>query len=140
MQKKVLLHLMNFITSISLTFLFLLQGFGLTLDLCCELPKISNLLEHYEEHNEAFGDSFMEFLEENYFTFDGSQKHHEDSNHEDLPFQGSHHCCSHSLVYHSLGKEHVVFTEVIQLKPQYSIYQSTFYSEFLDSPFQPPQV
>lgn len=131
---------MNLITSISLSFLFLLQGFGLSVDLCCELPKISNLLEHYEEHNKSYGDSFIDFLEEDYLTFDGSQRHHENSDHEDLPFQGSHHCCGHSLVYHYLEKEHVVFTEVVQIKPQYSIYQSTFYSEFLESPFQPPQV
>ncbi|WP_144960149.1 hypothetical protein [Gillisia sp. Hel_I_86] len=92
---------MNFITSISLTFLFLLQGFGLTLDLCCELPKISNLLEH----NEAFGDSFMEFIEEDYFTFDGSQKHHDTPDHEHLPFQGSHHCCAHFLLNQSLDTD-----------------------------------
>jgi len=138
-QKKVLLFTMNFITTISLTFLFLLQGFGLTLDLCCELPKIPILLDHYEEHNEAFGDSFLEFLEESYFTFDGSQKHHQNSDHGDLPFQDSHHCCSHSLVYYSSDTEYVIPLEIAELKPQYSFYNSEFFSEFLDSPFQPPQ-
>lgn len=139
-SKKGTFVLMNFITSISLTFLFLLQGFGLTLDLCCELPKISNLFEHYEEHNETYGDSFMEFLEEDYFTFDGSQEHHENSGHEDLPFQGSHHCCSHSLVFYSSNIEYMISPEITELKPQYSFYSSEFFSEFLDSPFQPPQV
>ena len=124
---------MNLITSIFLTFLFLLQGFGLTMDLCCELPKISNLLDHYEEHNEVFGDSFMEFLEEDYFTFDGSQEH------EELPFQGSHHCCSHSLVFQSLQIDFVISPEIAELKRQYSFYNSELFSEFLDSPFQPPQ-
>lgn len=131
---------MNIFTSISLTFLFLLQGFGLTLDLCCELPKISNLLEHYEEHNETFGDSFMEFIAEDYFTFDGSKKHHEDSNHEELPFQGNHHCCAHSLVYYSLNTEFEISPEIVESKPQYSFYNSEFFSEFLDSPLQPPQA
>lgn len=139
-SKKSTFVLMNHITSITLTFLFLLQGLGLTLDLCCELPKISNLFEHYEEHNEAFGGSFMEFLEEDYFTFDGKKEHHDDSDHEDLPFQGSHHCCAHSLVFQSLDTEYVISPEIAEVKPQYTFYNSEFFSEFLDSPFQPPQV
>ncbi len=118
----------------------MLQGLGLTLDFCCELPKISNLLEHYEEHNAAFGDSFMEFLEEDYFTFDGSQKHHEDSDHEDLPFQSSHHCCAHSLVYQFLDSDYAISPEIVELKPEFSFYSSRFFSEFLDSPLQPPQA
>ncbi|HSM62957.1 MAG TPA: hypothetical protein VK833_03360 [Gillisia sp.] len=137
--KKGTFVLMNLFTSISLTFLFLLQGFGLSVDLCCELPKISNLLEHYEEHNEAFGDSFMEFLEEDYFSFNDSQKHHDNSDHEDLPFQGNHHCCSHTLVYYTLNTDYVITPELVELNPEYSFFNSEFFSEYLDSPFQPPQ-
>lgn len=140
--KKSTFVLMNFITSISLSFLFLIQGFGLTIDICCELPKIPNLLEHYEEHNEAFGDSFIDFLEEDYFTFDGSQEHHENekSDHDDLPFQGNHHCCAHSPIVQFLETEYLISTEIFEVKPQYSLYHSALFSEFIDSPFQPPQA
>ncbi len=131
---------MNLITSISLSFLFLIQGFGFTTDLCCELPKIPNLLEHFEEHNEAFGDSFIDFLEEDYFTFDGSQKHPENSDHDNLPFQGNHDCCSHSPVFQFLETEYLISLDAVELKPQYSLYRSGLFSEFIDSPFQPPQA
>ncbi len=97
-------------------------------------------MKHYKEHNEAFGDSFIDFLEEDYFTFDGSQEHHENSDHEDLPFQGNHHCCAHSPIFQYLATEYLISPEVVVVKPQYSLYHSALFSEFIDSPFQPPQA
>ena len=79
---------MNFFASISFAFLFLIQGLAPNMDLCCELQKLPNLFEHYEEHRACNDGSFWQFLVNDYLGVDGdSQDHHGDSDHDSLPFQ-----------------------------------------------------
>lgn len=108
------------------------------MDWCCELPKINNLIEHYQEISAKGDTSFAHFLGDHY-GIDKDQHHDEKDNHDsELPFQGSHSCC-HILVF-------VDATSFASFSLEYPIpnitndfYQSSFYSASLGAVFQPPQ-
>lgn len=131
---------MNLIASISFAFLFLIQGLTPGMDLCCELQKLPNLFEHYEEHKACNDDSFLKFLVNDYLNFDGnSQGHHDNSDHEDLPFHSNHKCSCTSAFYAS---DQLFSLAVFEFSPQikFGYYISFHPSEFPDTPFQPPKV
>lgn len=132
---------MNYILSISFSFLFLLQAMGPNMDLCCELQKLPNLFDHYEEHKAFDGDSFFQFLAEDYLNDKGeAQGHHDDSDHDDLPFHGQHQCCHGSIFIAPLLShiEMTVFHFSTQAKT--SLYAFSVSTEYLDTPFQPPKA
>ena len=87
---------MNSILSILFSFLFLM---GPTMDLCCELPKLPVLFEHYEEQSEHDGTSFLEFLDFHYGDGQNEEDHHHDDEHDkNLPFHDQHQC-SHGSIF-----------------------------------------
>ncbi|SMD44725.1 hypothetical protein SAMN00777080_3353 [Aquiflexum balticum DSM 16537] len=132
---------MNSILSISFSFLFLMQATAPGMDLCCELQKLPNLFDHYEEHQEFDGDSFLDFLAEDYFNDTGdAQGHHDDSDHDDLPFHGQHQCCHvHIFMTPLLGQPEIA-TLHFSTQTKGSHYNFSLCSEYSESPFQPPKA
>ncbi|MEX2564343.1 MAG: hypothetical protein WD431_00190 [Cyclobacteriaceae bacterium] len=132
---------MNSFASISLLLLFLIKGLVPYMDLCCELLKIPNLFEHYEEHKTCNDGSFWQFLVEDYLNVDGdAQDHRDDSGHDNLPFHGTNTQCCHPPVFYAPDQQFslIVFEFVQQVEFGHN---STFHpSVYLDSPFQPPKV
>lgn len=118
-----------------------MQAMGPNMDLCCELPKIPVLFEHYEEHAEHEGTSFVEFLDFHYGDGQDAEDHHHDDEHDkNLPFHGQHQCC-HGYTFISQISDHVEaaplhFTTEIRA----TIYSFSLCSEYLESPFQPPKA
>ena len=111
------------------------------MDMCCELQKLPALFDHFEEHKAFDGDSFFEFIAEDYvFHDDNSEGHHDHDNDDDLPFHGQHQCnhapvqLTHSFVDIELD------TPPFFSQSKGSIYKFSISSEFPDKPFQPPQV
>lgn len=132
--------LMKSFLSIGWVFLFSFQALVPNMDICCEIPKIPNLLDHYEEHKACNDDSFWKFLVNEYLNFgDDSKGHHDDSDHEGLPFHSNHKCCCTSAFYAS---DQSFSLAIFEFSPQteFGYYTSFHPSEFPDSPFQPPQV
>lgn len=132
---------MNAIISISFSFLFLMQAIGPNMDLCCELQKLPNLFDHYQEHKEFDGDSFLQFLAEDYLNDKGdAQGHHDDSDHDDLPFHGQHQCCHPSIFIVAMMGRMEMGTRHFSAGTKASLYTFSISTGYSDTPFQPPQV
>ncbi|MBZ9731101.1 hypothetical protein LB467_15505 [Salegentibacter sp. JZCK2] len=128
--------------TLALTFLsliFLFQSLGPTMDWCCNLPKIPNLVEHYKEQAEDTGISFLKFINDHYGDQETSQSHEKDGHDEELPFQGSHSCCN-VLVYIDTLEFKSFSLEFPQPQTTTTFYQRSFSSASLGSLFQPPKA
>ena len=110
------------------------------MDICCEIQKLPNLLEHYEEHKECNDDSLLKFIFNDYINFDGlADKHNDDSSHKDLPFQGNHQC-NHGGIYYSSIQIIELSNLGYSLTDEICKYSVIFTTRFPDSPFQPPKA
>lgn len=119
--------------------LFLFGTLSMNLDLCCEFQKIPNLINHYDEHNSYDGDSFWQFLVEDYLNFQGDQEHHESKEHDDLPFHGSHQC-SHAPLLYTLDSRNNIPASEKPTDAANGMYSFSCISAFTDTPLQPPQA
>lgn len=132
---------MNSILSISFSFLFLIQGLAPGMDLCCELPKLPNLFEHYEEFAEHDGLSFISFLDLHYGDGQDAEDHHHDDEHdENLPFHGQHQCCHVNIFMTPLLGQPEIATLHFSTQTKGSLYNFSLCSEYSESPFQPPKA
>lgn len=119
---------------------FLLAGILPESDFC-ELRKLPALFAHYLEHREAGGDTFAQFLYEDFLSNQGDeQNHHGRKPSQDLPFQHhatQTHCCNYTLV--SMDQLLPVNQEgvTVHRRMPYT-YQYSFL--YLDSIFEPPQA
>lgn len=132
---------MNRLTSISLSMIFVVQIFAPNMDMCCELEKLPALFAHFEEHKAFDGDSFFEFLVEDYVHHDdNSEGHHDHDKDDDLPFHGQHQC-NHAPIYLTYTFSNIELgNKSFSLQTKGSFYQFSISSEYLDKPIQPPQA
>ncbi|MEO9477573.1 MAG: hypothetical protein ABJG41_18650 [Cyclobacteriaceae bacterium] len=130
---------MNNIRSIVLSTIFITAAIVMSMDLCCEIQKIPNLLEHYAEHKATDGDSFWQFLVEDYIDHGSGENDHNDKDHDDLPFHGNHQC-QHSTVLYTTNLAFPIGIEARQIEVSECKYQFSFASPYLENPFQPPQA
>jgi hypothetical protein len=129
---------MHRIKSILSTTLLIATALVMTMDLCCELPKIPTLLEHYTEHQEADNDSFWQFLMEDYAHQESGHNHHGDEDHDNLPFPGSHQC-QHAPVVFTGSLCYSFVPSTLFVDAGNCGYQFSFTSIYQEAPFQPPQ-
>jgi hypothetical protein len=129
---------MNRIKSILLSTLFIATAFVMTMDLCCELPKIPNLLTHFSDHQQRDNDSFWEFLIEDYAHQESANNHHNDEEHDELPFHGSHQC-HHAPVVFTSSVSYSFVPSNLFVDTENCGFQFSISSIYLDAPFQPPQ-
>ncbi|SKB65117.1 hypothetical protein SAMN05660776_2286 [Salegentibacter holothuriorum] len=107
------------------------------MDLCCELPKIDNLLTHYEELHQKNQISLFDFIADHY----GKDKtDHNDKHDGELPFQEKHSCChAHVLVYNISEVSYQIFVEIgNHTSPDF--YRLNQDSGISISIFQPPKI
>ncbi|QED37171.1 hypothetical protein FK178_05360 [Antarcticibacterium arcticum] len=130
---------MKILATTILSFLFSFQSSGPVMDWCCELLKIPNLVEHYNEQTADTGITFFEFLDYHYGDQESSKNHENDAHDGELPLQG-HHSCSHGISLISPEKFGLISIELPENQRTSIFYQPPFSSASLGSVFQPPQV
>lgn len=110
------------------------------IDMGCEFQKIGEMYSHYQEHKEFDGDSFLDFILEDYVLDDDSSKeHHENSNHHQAPSHCSHQCSN--ITYFITCQSQFVLEDVnFSENIRFYNYKAFFSSTYLDTLFQPPQV
>lgn len=97
-------------------------------------------MAHYESHESFDGDSFWEFIMEDYASHQGDHEGHHSDGHEDLPFHGQHQC-NHAPLVVSLHLN----TIKLDLPPSFLQTHSSHYifsisSAHLDQLIQPPKA
>lgn len=127
---------MNKVLAFTYSFLILIQSFNINLE---DFSKISALVEHAQYHKEKYGDTFLEFLVEHYGD---DREEHENSHteHEDLPFNDSHHMCSHinTSFLSVVNTFDFKYQEYIEI-PVNFYYKDMFTAFEKTSVFQPPK-
>ncbi len=122
-----------------LGFLFLLSGLLPHNDFC-ELRKLPALYEHYLEHLQEDGDSFFEFVYEDFLSKQGDKDgHHNKPPIQDLPFQNhtfQSHCCNFFPIVNTF-KIHHPDVSTNTYNNEYAFHYSYLY---LNTIFQPPRV
>lgn len=117
--------------------LIIIQSFNISFE---DISKLNVLLEHATYHQEAYGDSFFDFLTEHYGenSIEHSNDHEE---HDDLPFKDKHQTCAHvnapfTLQTLTFNLEHPSFIEI-----PFNFFYTDSVSLF-EKPnvFQPPKL
>lgn len=129
---------MKKLISIALIALLAGQSISPNMDACCELQKLPEFIAHFHDHQKEDGDSFFQFVYEDLMSTKGSEDgHHDDANHDDLPFHGNHQCSHAPLAFLTMQFEDgVIYSE--QQPANYG-YLSLVPNGFSESPFQPPK-
>jgi len=131
---------MKVFVSISMSFILLLQGVAMDMDLCENIEKVSIFIRHYQDHKEYDGDSFFEFVVEDYFNNDGVKEgHHNGSDQDKVPSHTQHQCC-HPIVF--VTASHAVVIKSIRFEGNTDLdhYTLPLSSRFQESLFQPPRA
>ncbi len=123
-----------------MSLLFLFQGIAVNMEVCEQIEKISDFIAHYQEHKSFDGDSFFEFVYEDYISDShNTDGQHNDSDHENVPVHTSHQCCQHFVFCTSIETSLMNgFTSKEQ--NHFNFYTSNINSRYLESLFQPPKV
>jgi len=106
----------------------------------CELREITALYEHYLEHLEADGDSFLEFIYEDFLSDVGDKEHHNKQPISDMPIH------NHSTQSHCCNFIPLAINGYELSKPQsessqdFGSYSFNYSFLFLNSIFQPPRI
>ena len=131
---------MKIFFSISMSFLSFFQGISIDMDFCGPIKEISNIITHYQDHK-VYGDSFLEYVVEDYVDNDAkNEEHHHNPDNDNTPIHSHHQCC-HPLVL-IIANNNSALTNQLKLedKKQFNFHKVNFTSRYLESLFQPPKV
>lgn len=120
--------------------IFLFQGMTLDMDMCQQFEKLSNFVSHYQDHKDFDGDSFYEYVFEEFFSGDHDEKEHPNSSNQNQSPSHSQHQCCHPLVFIAPTNSLVLTFMKFEGKISSSSMTSKFNSRFLETPFQPPKI
>lgn len=109
------------------------------MDLSCELQKLPNLFEHYQEHKTCNDGSFLGFLINDFFHGGDLAQDHDDSEHDNLPLHGPHNCC-HPTSFYANEQHFSITVSGFDTPHSCAFYNNSFSSRSLDSPSQPPRA
>ncbi|WP_036381480.1 hypothetical protein [Muricauda sp. MAR_2010_75] len=132
---------MNKLVTIGTAVLILLQSVNIHFK---DLVELGQLVEHYQFHNEEYGDNFMVFVSKHYGELKAShsEKHQEEEkDHEKLPFQHQQTSCAQPLVF-VLGSDNFINSRSeipVTTKANFH-YQMSYSLVWGDGPFQPPKT
>lgn len=122
-----------------MSFIFLLQGVAMDMDLCEQIEKISHFVDHYQDHREYDGDSFFEYVVEDYFNTDGDKEgHHTGSEKDKIPSHNHNQCC-HPIVFVAPAYSVAIKSIRLENSIEFGQYSFHFNSRFLESLYQPPK-
>lgn len=131
---------MKIIVSISMSILFFFQGISIDMDFCGPIKEISNIITHYQDHK-VYGDSFLEYVVEDYVDNDAkNEEHHHNPDNDNTPIHSHQQCC-HPLVL-MIENNNLALTNQLKFegKEQFNLHKVNFTSRYLESLFQPPKV
>ena len=131
---------MKIFFSISMSFLSFFQGISIDMDFCGPIKEISNIITHYQDHK-VYGDSFLEYVVEDYVDNDAkNEEHHHNPDNDNTPIHSHQQCC-HPLVL-MIENNNLALTNQLRFegKEQFNLHKVNFTSRYLESLFQPPKV
>lgn len=130
---------MQRLITILLSSLVLLQSLNIHVN---DLLEFDELIEHYKFHNDAYGDTFFEFVSKHYgeLKTEHSQKHQEEeSEHEKLPFQHTGHASSTLEFVLVTSFTPSIFLEIPATKEVNFHYQMSYSFDVTYGILQPPK-
>lgn len=122
-----------------MSFLFLLQGMAANMEVCEQIEKFSDFIAHYQEHKSFDGDSFLEFVYEDYIVDNHDADGHHNSDEDNTPMHSSHQCCQHFVFFTSF-EQTLLNAFHYEEHSQFNYYTSNIDTRYLESLFQPPKV
>ena len=123
-----------------MSFMFLFQGMARDMDLCEQIELVSNFISHYQDHAKVHGDTFFEYVAEDYLSSESDNgEHHPGSDNHQSPAHSTHQCC-HPLVFITATNLFTLRILKSDIKQKFDIYTFQINSRFQESLFQPPQV
>ena len=123
-----------------MSFLSFFQGISIDMDFCGPIKEISNIITHYQDHK-VYGDSFLEYVVEDYVDNDAkNEEHHHNPDIDNTPIHSHQQCC-HPLVL-MIENNNLALTNQLKFegKEQFNLHKVNFTSRYLESLFQPPKV
>lgn len=131
---------MQFLISISLSAILLLQGFNFGLS---DLMRVGDLLEHANFHADTYGDSFTVFLSKHYGELKeqhNREHQEEEKEHEKLPFNNQACACSFpGFVFTNINFEPLKIS-VLSVSTPIFFYENSYSSPGESGIFQPPRI
>ncbi|MDO6517964.1 hypothetical protein [Zobellia uliginosa] len=130
---------MSRLVSISLSFVILLQSFGISL---YDISQIDKFIEHAQFHSEQYGDNVFVFISKHYGELKAihNKEHQEEKeDHEQLPFQQQSHFSSLSALVLNSQKEDFKSVEIPEYKSHNFFYQAPSSSLHSEGILQPPR-
>ncbi|HDZ13783.1 MAG TPA: hypothetical protein ENH60_02635 [Pricia sp.] len=123
-----------------MSFLFLLQGVAMDVDLCGQIEKVSTFISHYQDHKAYDGDSFFDFVVEDYFNGDGTKEGHHDGPEKNNFPDHTHQQCCHPVVFVTSTNAITIKSIKFHRNTKFNYHTFHFHSRFLESLFQPPRA
>ncbi|WP_147676611.1 hypothetical protein [Algibacter pacificus] len=131
---------MSKIFSIALSFIILIQSFGISLG---DIAQIDELIQHAQYHNQRYGDNVFVFISKHYgeLKADHDKEHQEErEEHEQLPFHHQSHISSVIAVVLNTPKTELKPIEFSELNTHKFYYQASSSSLHSEGLFQPPRL
>ncbi len=127
---------MNKIVTIGISLLILLQSVNIHFK---DLVELGQLFEHYQFHNEEYGDNFMVFVSKHYGELKASHSEKHQNEHEKLPFQHQTQCAQ-PLVFVLEPDNFIDSRSEVPVATKGNFhYQMSYSLVWGDGPFQPPK-
>ncbi|MFD1063128.1 hypothetical protein ACFQ1Q_07705 [Winogradskyella litorisediminis] len=130
---------MSRLFSISLSFVILIQSFGIGL---ADLTQIDEFIEHAQFHSEQYGDNVFVFISKHYgeLKAEHNKEHQEEKeDHEQLPFQHQTHISSITACVLDSKKDEFKTPEFSEFRTHNFYYKEPSSSLHLEGLFQPPR-
>jgi len=103
-----------------------------------DIIKLPQLIDHFEEHQENYGDDFLSFLNKHYGAQKDKHESEENDGHEELPFHHSQHLCIDLKI--DLPEISILEKNVLVRNPEHHFrYQPPHADSATYSLFQPPK-
>ncbi|MCL5129382.1 hypothetical protein [Algibacter sp. L1A34] len=131
---------MSKLFSISLSFVILIQSFGLCVG---DIAQIDDFIEHAQYHSQQYGDNVFVFISKHYgeLKADHDKEHQEEKeDHEQLPFQHQSHMSSITAFVLNTHKSELKTGEFSELNIHQFHYQAPSSALHLEGLFQPPRL
>ncbi len=131
---------MKIFFSISMSLLFFFQGISINMDFCGPIKEILYIITHYQEHK-VYGDSFLEYVVEDYIDNDAkNERHHNNPDKDNTPIHSHQQCCHPLVLIIEINNSASINLLKFEDKKQVNLHKVNFTSRYLESLFQPPKV
>lgn len=102
-----------------------------------DIAKIPELMEHFQDHQEKYGDDLFSFINKHYGADKDKHERQEKEQHHELPFHHSHHVCIDMKV--DIPTLQIELKENIAHSKDYFFYRAPYTMARTYSILQPPK-